>query len=343
MLQDMLAARRLPPLRTREEMLEILLREEYGFLPPEPEAITFRVERDYIRDFCAGKATCDKVTAECTVKGRPFSFSFYVTLPTAEGRHPFFVHISFRPDIPDLYMPSEELVDHGFAVLSFCYSDVTSDDGDFKNGLAGVLFPGGRRRPSDAGKLAMWAWAAQRVLDYAATLDCLDMSAAVVAGHSRLGKTALLAAATDPRFTHAYSNDSGCAGAAVSRGKVGETVKEIYSRFPHWFCQNFEKYGGREEEMPHDQHFLLAAIAPRPVLVGSAAEDEWADPLSELLSCLAAAPAFPGGHTLPDSMPTDSAASLDGPIGYHLRKGKHYFAREDWARLMRFVELHRAL
>lgn len=340
MLNEMLAARRLPPLRSREEMLEILLREEYGAIPEEPETLTFRVERDYIRDFCAGKATCDRVTAECTVKGRPFSFPFYVTLPTAEGKHPFFVHISFRPDLPDLYTPVEELVDNGFAVLSFCYSDVTSDDRDFENGLAGVLFPGGRRAPTDAGKLAMWAWAAQRVLDYAAALPTLDMSAAVVAGHSRLGKTALLAAATDPRFTHAYSNNSGCAGAAVSRGKVGETVKEIYSRFPHWFCQNFEKYGDREDEMPHDQHFLLAAIAPRPVLVGSATEDEWADPLSELLSCIAASPVFPRGLVFPDRLPTDVDAYLEGCVGYHLRKGKHYFAREDWARLIRFVRLH---
>lgn len=150
------------------------------------------------------------------------------------------------------------------------------------------------------------------------------------------------AAATDPRFTHAYSNDSGCAGAAISRGKIGETVKEICSRFPHWFCENFEKYGDREDEMPHDRHFLLAAIAPRPVLVGSATEDEWAAPLSELLSCLAA-PAFPGGHTLPDEMPEGPVACLEGAIGYHLRCGKHCFAREDWARLLRFVELHRAL
>ena len=102
MLQEMLAVRRLPPLRPREEMLEILLREEYGTLPPAPDSLTFRVERNYIRDFCAGKATCDRVTAEGAVKGRPFSFPFYVTLPTAEGRHPFFVHISFRPDLPDL-------------------------------------------------------------------------------------------------------------------------------------------------------------------------------------------------------------------------------------------------
>ena len=251
MLLELLKERNLPPLLPREEMLTILQREEYGFLPPPPEALSFRVEKNTILNFCAGKATCDKVTAECTVGGKPFSFPFYVTLPTAEGKHPFFVHINFRPDVPDRYMPTEELVDNGFAVLSFCYKDVTSDDRDFTNGLAGVLYGEGARTPTDAGKIAMWAWASHRVLDYAETIsDRLDLSAAVVCGHSRLGKTALLAAATDPRFTHAYSNDSGCSGAAISRGKKGETAEAIYRVFPHWFCENFEKYGEREDEMP---------------------------------------------------------------------------------------------
>ena len=58
---------------------------------------------------------------------------------------PCFIHINFRDLVPDRYMPSEELVDAGYAVLSFCYKDVSSDDGDFTNGLAGHIYPGGKR------------------------------------------------------------------------------------------------------------------------------------------------------------------------------------------------------
>ena len=194
----------------------------------------------------------------------------------------------------------------------------------------------------DPGKIAMWAWASHRVLDYAATLrDVLDMSTAVVCGHSRLGKTALFAAATDTRFTHAYSNDSGCSGAAISRGKEGETAKAIYHVFPHWFCEGYEKYGDNEDAMPFDQHYLIASIAPRPVLVGSATEDAWADPVSEMLSCVAASPAFAHGLVYEDRLATPEDAYLEGDVGYHLRRGRHYFSREDWARLIRFVNLHR--
>lgn len=141
----------------------------------------------------------------------------------------------------------------------------------------------------------MWAWAAQRVLDYAQTLDeLLDLDCAIVCGHSRLGKTALLAAATDKRFAFAYSNDSGCSGAAITREKQGENVKDICERFPYWFCENYKLYIDNEQNMPFDQHYLLASIAPRKVLVGSAAEDIWADPISEFLCCVAAGSVFGG-------------------------------------------------
>ena len=138
-------------------------------------------------------------------------------------------------------MPTEELVDNGFAVLSFCYKDVTSDDGDITDGLAGVLYEDGKRGPTDAGKIAMWAWAAHRVLDLAENFEALDMTRAIVCGHSRLGKTALLAGATDERVFVAHSNDSGCSGAAITRDKDGEKVSDITTRFPYWFCENYYK------------------------------------------------------------------------------------------------------
>jgi len=334
--------RKLPKLLPREQMIRLLEEQVYGQLPPQPDAIRFEVSKGVIPHFCAGKATCDKVVAVCSIGGRDFSFPFYATLPTDGEKHPFFVHINFRDSVPDRYQPTEELIDNGFAVLSFGYQDVTCDDGDFTNGLAGVLFPDGKRSdPAAPGKIAMWAWAAQRVLDYAETLtDHLDSNRAIVCGHSRLGKTALLAAATDPRFSFAYSNDSGCAGAAISRGKQGETVRAICERFPYWFCENYRQYIDREDRMPFDQHFLVASIAPRNVLIGSASEDLWADPVSEQLCCFAASPAFKKGVVCPDRKAEIGEEFFAGDIGYHLRKGLHYFSREDWLKLIQFVRLH---
>ncbi len=341
LLSDVLRERNLPALTDRDTMLDILQREIYGFLPPRPDAVAFS-EEVTIPHFCGGKAQLRRVTASCTIGDGTFSFPFFAALPSADKAHPFFIHINFRDCVPDRYMPTEELLDNGFAVLSFCYKDVTSDDGDFTDGLAGVFYPDGRRKPTDAGKIALWAWAAQRVMDWAETQSgALDCTRGIVCGHSRLGKTALFTAATDTRFSIAYSNDSGCAGAALARGSTGETVRDISRNFPFWFCERYLQYAGKEQSMPFDQHYLLASIAPRCVLVGSASEDAWAEPLSEQLCCLAAAPAFPNGFDCPDRQAETGEAFLAGDVGYHLRRGTHCFTRDDWHRLIQFAELHR--
>lgn len=344
LLNNILKQRDIPPLLSREEMMDILHREEYGYMPPKPDKISYNKEIVF-GNFCAGKATLDKVEITSEINGKEFTFPLYVTLPAAEGKFPFFIHINFRDNVPDRYMPTEELIDNGFAVLSFCYTDVTADNGDFTDGLAGVLYEDGKRGETDAGKLAMWAWAAHRAMDYAETLDCLDKSCAIVCGHSRLGKTALLTAATDERFAFAHSNDSGCSGAAITRDKQGETVKDICKLASHWFCKNYCKYAENEKEMPFDQHYLVASIAPRYVSIGSAEEDTWACPTSEMLTCVAASPMYEklgkSGFVCQDRLPAVGDVYHEGCIGYHLRKGTHYFGREDWHRLIEFVNLHR--
>ena len=200
MLENILKEKNLPPFKSTEEMLDILLKEEYGYLPQKPESITYQSTENYIPNFCAGKAISRKVEITSHFSDKEFTFPFHVTIPKKEGKHPFFVCINFRDCVPDLYIPIEEIVDNGFAVFSFCYKDVTDDDDDFTNGLAGILYENGERGESDPGKIAMWAWAAQRVMDYAQTLNCLDYDCSIVCGHSRLGKTALLTASTDERF-----------------------------------------------------------------------------------------------------------------------------------------------
>ena len=322
------------------EIVDLLLREEYGYLPPAPISVKAElVERD--KRFCAGKADLEIYNLVCDCDFGSFSFPIRVVIPKKNVPVPAFVHINFRPNVPDIYQPTEEIVDAGYAVLSFCYKEVTSDDGDFTSGLAGLVYPDGKRDPDSCGKLGLWAWAAMRVLDYALTLDSIDHSKVSVTGHSRLGKTALLAGMLDERFYCAISNDSGCSGASIARDNDGETVKKIVDRFPYWFCENYYKYSDNEDAMPFDQHFLVAANYPHRVYVASAEDDAWACPKNEFLSCTLASDFYKkrGGKGFPaDALPECGKPILGGDVGYHIRKGTHYQSREDWNYYIKFIE-----
>lgn len=327
----------------RESYKAILLSEEYGLPVPKPTKLEFEViqPNSVKRRFCAGDATRYEVIAHAEVCGKPFSFPFTAVIPNKKGKYPFIIHNDFEYLVPSKYLPAEEIINNGFALFELCYENVTSDDSDYTSGLSGILYPDGvRKNGNDPGKILMWAWANMRVMDYAMTLDCLDHEHSAVAGHSRLGKTALVTGMLDERFQYVISNDSGCSGTAITRGKIGEHISFITERFPYWFCENYKKYID-EEKLDFDQHMLLATIAPRTLLIGSAAEDAWADPDSEYLSCVAASKAWENlglkGFIAPDRLPVPGADFHEGNICYHLREGAHYFSRRDWVTYMNII------
>ena len=342
-MKELIEKRGLPSLLPREEMLEILQREEYGFMPPPPEKISFSKTQLRNDNVFAGKGKLWEISVTCTVNGRDFTFPASLMIPEGEGPFPFIVNINFEKNIPNFYFPAEEILDNGFAAFNLYFKDVTSDNDDFTDGLSGLFYPDGKRKDTDAGKIALWAWAASRLLDYAETEPRLDMNNAAVSGHSRLGKTALVTAAFDTRFNFSHSNDSGCSGAAIARENTGETVSDICRVFPYWFCENYKKYADNEAEMPFDQHFLLASISPRFVSVASASEDGWACPENEQLSCFAASDAF-----IKDGVSgfiCDRKAGIgekftDGHIGYFIKEGRHFFSRQDWQFLLDFIKLN---
>ncbi len=325
----------------REEIKKMLSKNEYGYLPPLPERLEFEtVEENKL--YCASKAIYKKIICKGILNGKEFSFPFVYVSPVTDGKHKAFIHINFRDAVPDRYMPTEEIIDNDFVIASFCYNDVTTDDNDFTNGLAGVIFEGGKREPTSCGKIIMWAWAAMRVMDYLSAQPEVDAKKVCVCGHSRLGKTALVTAAYDERFALAYSNDSGCSGAAISRGKVGESIEVITRVFPFWFCENYQQYKNREYEADFDQHFLLSLIAPRNLYIASAELDEWADPKSEFLCALSVAPVYKlyglSGLITEDRYPELGEKLHDGATAYHVRRGSHYFSRTDWLMLMEYFK-----
>ncbi|MEI8227607.1 MAG: family 16 glycoside hydrolase [Planctomycetota bacterium] len=240
-------------------------------------------------------------------------------------------------------LPVAALLPRGYGLATACYGDVFPDrpDGREASALQSLGRPVTGDLPADEpGAIATWAWQLSRILDWLVTLPEVDARRVMVVGHSRNGKAALWAGACDERFALVISNESGCAGAALSRRNYGEAVGDITQRFPHWFCPAFATYADREAELPCDQHCLLALVAPRPLYAASAVEDRWADPRGEFLSLVAAEPAWKlFGIT---GLGTTEYPPVDTPIGqangYHVRSGTHDLLEYDWQRFADFAD-----
>ncbi len=332
----------------RPEILELFRTHVYGRSPGRPSDMRFSVKETDPKAM-DGKATRKQVEIRIAHKGKEFSIHLLLFLPNGGKKpHPAFLLINHRaPDNIDPtrkvrrpFWPAEEVVARGYGIAAFQASDLDPDRHDgFKDGVHGVFDEG--RTGESWGTLSAWAWGASRAMDYFETDSDVDASRVAVVGHSRGGKTALWAGAQDERFALVISNDSGCGGAALSRRRFGETVQRINKSFPHWFCGNFRRYDGKEDDLPVDQHLLIALVAPRAVYVASASKDLWADPKGEFLSVVHAEPAWKllgrKGLGVREMPGIGQPVHGDG-MAYHLREGKHDLMLYDWERYMDFAD-----
>jgi hypothetical protein len=362
----------------RAELMTLFAEQMYGVMPPAPSKLKYTLleSSDHALD---GLATRKQVRIFFGKKNKMPFMDLLIYLPrAARGPVPIFLAPNFKGNHtvhtdPAIFLPQswmandaeagvtdhrasekgrgirvnrwsiEMILQRGYGVATVYYGDIDPDyDDGFQNGIHPLFYKKGQHAPEaqEWGSIAAWAWGLSRGLDYLLTDPAVNGERVILMGHSRLGKAAMWAGATDERFAAIISNDSGCGGAAISRRKFGETVQRINTSFPHWFCDNFTAYNDREETLPFDQHQLVALMAPRPVLVCSAVEDQWADPKGEFLSCVGASPVYellglkgigtatmPGLHQLTGST-----------VGYHIRAGGHDVTEVDWKAYIDFAD-----
>ncbi len=226
----------------------------------------------------------------------------------------------------------------GFAVLS--PTSFQADDGSgLTEGIIGLMNKGQPRSLDDWGALRAWSWGASRAMDYLETDRAVDAQQVGIAGHSRFGKTVLVAMAYDPRFAIAYSSSSGEGGAKLYRHIFGEQMPNLANTpLYHWFGGNFLRYGGplTPADLPIDNHELIALAAPRPVFIGGGASDgdgyvdphgdAWADPRGMFLAEVAAGPVYRllGKKDLgTTAFPPIETALLDGDLAFRQHSSGH--------------------
>jgi len=342
----------------RPEIAKILLEQEYGVRPVERPADLSFSETAAPEECYGGKALRKRVRAAYSGPGGKGRMDFSVWIPKRATPAPVFIHSSPRPaetadhvngPRPVYWLPVDDIVSRGFAVVAYCNQDVALDWNAVDVATSGVFKVFGpenlrSRGPTEWGIISAWAWGMSRVLDWVETEPLLDARRAAAVGLSRNGKTALVAGAFDSRFALTVSCCSGCSGAKLNHIKIYESehIKQILVA-DKWFCPNYANYSDKDKTMPFDQHFLLALVAPRLLYVSSATEDAWAGPRGEFASLELASPVWrlyglPG--LVAHGFPKADAPLNAGTLGYHLRTGQHDITRYDWQCYMDFAEAH---
>jgi len=372
----------------RPELKALFEHYMYGQIPPRPPHMRFSTAGNY-KDFLGGQATLRLITIETGSEARAPKIDLMLIVPNNRKRPaPVFLAMDFcgnqaltedsRIPLPRSWMagtcpgcsnniatdssrgaqstnwPLKEIINRGYALATFYSGDVDSDRPDASTGLYAWLAALNKQvaSPTNRGTLAAWAWGFHRCVDYLVNDGDVDAHRIAVLGHSRNGKTALLAGAMDERIAVVFPHQAGCGGTAPSRSKVGESIQIINQHFPHWFNGEFKKFKSEPERLPFDQNCLLALCAPRPVLCSAAEGDQWSNPAGQLEIVKAASSVYEflgvkgfSPENVVDARKSGKASATnhfdsEHCLSYFIRDGRHSMIPEDWSEFLDFADRH---
>jgi hypothetical protein len=365
----------------RKELLQLFTEQMYGRMPNRPAQMRFQVF-DLDRHALDGRATREQVSIRFLGHENGPRMDLLVYVPNQVKRPPVILGFNFWGNetinsdpgirlsdrwvqsgpISDVDLscvtnnrataacrgidakrwPLEKILDAGYALATAYRGDIDPDRKDGYNESIRSAWPDLAHGGDNFSTIAAWSWAMSRALDYLEQDRLVDGHHAIAFGWSRLGKAAIWAGATDPRFAAVISNESGAGGAKVFHDVYGETVELLNTRFPYWFCDNFKQYNGRDADLPFDQNEVLALIAPRPLYIASAILDENADPQGEFLGALAVTGVyrFLGSTGLSTTVWPPVNQPVLGRVSYHVRSGAHSVTDFDWEQYLRFADAY---
>jgi len=342
----------------RAEILRLYETEIYGRVPASAPKVSWRVA-DTETGAREGTAVRKRVVGKIGDGPEAPEINLTVYTPAAAKRRvPMILLVNFgggrtpppaaaggRGGLPTDPPVAADIIARGWGYATVGYLDIQPDRiNTWNEGVIGQALRQSPARTEPAadewGTISAWAWGISRIIDYFETDSSVNAKQIAIQGHSRLGKTVLWASAHDERIAAVFSSCAGEMGSALARRDWGETVDDMAQNFAWQFAGNFQKWPGRWNEMPVDAHMLIALSAPRPVFITGGTTDQWADPVGEFLSEVAAGPVYRllgkkdlGATTLP---PLDRPLTA-GDLGWHYHTGGHTATPADWTAFLEFL------
>ena len=258
-------------------------------MPPKPDSVW--VER--LTERGKGSTSCYRV--HCNIANSDFTFCFMAYRLLEGEKCPVVVtgDAMYTDNCNDKVI--QEANRRGFVVVKFNRTEFAPDM--YNSDRVDGIYPFWPELRFSA--ISAWAWGYHRVVDALFSIDYIDTDHIAITGHSRGGKTVLLAGATDERIQYVNPNGSGAHGCGcyrfIQKEEEGmyedarsEELEDLFRAVPYWMGQGMREYIGKESELPHDMHFIKALVAPRALLETNGYGDIWGNPRGSYLTHLAA-------------------------------------------------------
>ena len=341
----------------RPELVKVFEDEIYGRVPDNVPAVRWEVvkeEKVMMEDIPCIRRELAGVADNSACPDISVRIQAQVTWPEAAGPNiPVIVEFGFMlgdfvfPGMPPSKSFKQQAVERGWAAAVIVTGSIQADGGyGLRSGIIGLTNKGDYRKPSDWGALRAWAWGASRLLDYFETEPQFDATKVAIEGCSRNGKAALVTMVFDERFAAGFIASSGEGGASPWRRNIGESLENLTSPEEyHWMAGNFLRYGAdplTPNDLPVDQHELIALCAPRPCLISSGLPeaDKWQDILGMFLATVKASPVYElvgAGGLKTDVFPGTDIGLMDAPLAFRMHHGGHE-AGPNWPYFLDFFD-----
>ncbi len=309
----------------KNRKIKFIQRHKYGYFPKRPSHLAVKTEQED-RGFASGCAIYKKLIFTLYFEEGEFSFPVRAVIPKKSESLPAIVNISKDRDIPNRFLPIDEIVEEGFAVFSFCYEDILDCKKPNKS-LSSVILK--RQTLTTPSPLMLWAYGALVVKDYVKTLSSIRCDAISVVGHGFLATASLLAGIFDEGFAYVISNQR------------SEVDMDTGSVLPFLYSEGYRRHVSKTGILTDDRELLYSLIAPRRILIGQAL-DGVVKFLPDTPDCLLKA----NGLSICELKDFDHVAYAEkremsfkiDTLFYFQRVGGSYFSRRDWNTYISYIK-----